>query len=92
MYDVSYLLGRKRLILLEKNSSSLFDIYLGEEVVILRENEAIRLASVCSDRFVTSAYAEFFDVSDPFDIVTEFPEVVERRLLDVCVSENTIPH
>jgi hypothetical protein len=70
----------------------LFDIYLGEEVVILRKNEAISLASVCSDRFIATTEAEFFHVPDLFDIVTEFPYVVDRRPLDVFVSEDAIPH
>ena len=91
MYDVSYLLGRKCLIFLEENASSILNIQLGEEVVVLSENEAVCLASVRSDRSVASAKAEFFDISDPFDIVTEFPQVVDRRLLDVFVSEDTIP-
>ena len=91
MYDVSYLSGRKCLILLEENASSILHIQLGKEVVILSENKTVCLASVRSDRFVVSAEAEFFDISDPFDIVMEFPQIVDRRLLDVFVSEDTIP-
>jgi hypothetical protein len=92
VYDVSYLLGRKRLLRLEKNSGGFFDIRLGEEVVILRENEAIRFAAVCSDRFIVSAKAEFFNIADPFNVMTEFPQIINRRQLDVFVSEDEIPH
>ena len=91
MYDVPYLSGRECLILLEKNSSGLFDIDPGEKVVILCENEAIHLVSVCSDRFVGSTETEFLDIADPFDIVTELPQIIDRRLLDVFVSEDAIP-
>ena len=49
-----------------------------------------RLASVRSDRFVVSTEAEFLDIADPFDVVTEFPQIVDRRPLDVLVGENAI--
>jgi len=92
VYDVSDLSGRKCLILLKENPSSVFDIYPGEKVVILSENETVRLASVGSDRFVRSTEAESVDIADLFDLVTEFPQIVDRRLLDVFVSKNSIPH
>ncbi len=86
MYDVPYFSGRKRLIFLKENPSSIFDIHLGEEVVILCENETGRFASVGSDRFVVSTEAEFLDIADPLDIVIEFLQIVDRRLFDVFVS------
>jgi hypothetical protein len=92
VYDVPDLLSRKRLIFLKENAGSIPNIQLGEEVVILRENEAVCLASVRSDRSIVSPEAEFFDIADPFDIVTEFPQVVDRRPLDIFVSEDAIPH
>ena len=70
----SHLSGRKRLIFLKENPNSIPDIHPGEEVVIPCENETGRLASVRSNRFVVSE-AEFLDVADPFDVVTEFSRV-----------------
>jgi len=92
VYDVTRLLGRKSLIFLKENTSSFSNIQLGNKVVVLSENEAIRLAPVGSNRLVIGTKTEFVDVADPFDIVTEFPQVVDRRLLDVFVSEDTIPY
>lgn len=73
VHDISYLSGRKRLILLKENSSSIFDVDLSKEVVILGENETVRLASVRSDRPIVGAEIEFRHIADPLDIVTEFP-------------------
>jgi len=72
MYDISHLSGRKCLILLEENPSSVFDIYLSEKVVILCENKTIRLTSIHSDRSIVSTETEFLDIANPFDIVAEF--------------------
>ena len=92
VYDISHLSGRKRLILLKEDSSSVFDVDLSEEVVILGENETVRLASVHSDRPIVGAEIEFRHIADSLDIVTEFPQIIDRRLLDVFVCENSIPH
>jgi len=92
VYDVSDLSGRKCLIHLEENAIGIPNIQLGKEVVILSENESVCLASVRSDRSIASTKTEFFDISNPFDIVTEFSQVVDRRLLDVFVSQDAIPH
>lgn len=50
------------------------------------------MSRVRAQRSIVSIKTEFFDISDPFDIVTEFPEAVDRRLLNVFVSEDTIPN
>ena len=70
----SHLSGRKRLIFLKGNPDSILDIPPGEEVVIPCKNGTGRLASVRNNRFVVSE-AEFLDVADPFDAVTDFPRV-----------------
>ena len=92
VHDISHLSGRKRLILLKEDSSDILNVELSKEVVILGENETVRLASVRSDRPVVSAEIELLDIADSLDIVTEFPQIIDRRLLDVFVCENSISH
>lgn len=92
MHNITDITGRQHLITLEENTGSSGDIQLRKEVVILCKNESICLPSIRGDCRVTGSKLEVGHSTNSFDIMIELSQIVDRRSLDIFVSEQPVSH
>jgi len=70
--DVTNFTCRKRLVCLKQHACCFFNIELSEEIVVLGQDETIRVTGVFYDTTVVSTELKFVDTPDPLDIVVKF--------------------
>ena len=80
------------MILLKEDACGVLDVQFGNEVVASREDQPVVVVGLRGERFVVGPQADFGDVIETLDVVTELSQVVDRRPLDVLVRENSIRH